>query len=202
LINGIIQYLESRLCSIAGNTRRFEILNKNSPKPPSLSEMDLAVAEGYLQELLLCLPVLGISLDKASLNETPNESRLFIKNSKGFQAVGIQTDSGFTVFKGSQASFDETNSLPQALKAKRRELIDKEIMKDSGKKYYEFTCDFSFGSPSTAAGVIQGRSVNGRTEWKNADGVPIKELEKEGFQSNTVNEPGELPQPMVQGHSF
>ncbi|WP_158227794.1 GIY-YIG nuclease family protein [Estrella lausannensis] len=162
LNKAIIQYLESRLLSLAAKTSRFKIHNKNTPKAPSLSEMDTDVAEGFLAELLLCLPILGVSLDIPSKNEVSTDNYLHIKNSKGTLAKGVLTDDGFIVFKGSRASLEETPSFPLSLKAKRMELIDRGVLKDSGQGYYEFTCDHSFGSPSTAAGVVQGRSANGR----------------------------------------
>jgi len=41
---------------------------------------------------------------------------------------------------------------------------------------YQFTQDYSFSSPSTAA--VLGRSANGRIEWKAADGRTLKELQE------------------------
>lgn len=123
--------------------------------------MDLAVSEGYLKELLLCIPVLGITLDKASANETPLDNRFFIKISPDIQATGAQTDNGFTVFKGSHASITERISIPSALKAKRNHLISKGILQDTGKGSHEFTTDFACGSPSTAAGRCP-RQINQR----------------------------------------
>jgi len=43
---------------------------------------------------------------------------------------------------------------------------------------YQFTQDYSFSSPSTAAAVVLGRSANGRIEWKAADGRTLKELQE------------------------
>jgi len=42
---------------------------------------------------------------------------------------------------------------------------------------YSFTQDQVFGSPSTAAGVVLGRTANGRIEWKSADGKTLKQLQ-------------------------
>jgi Domain of unknown function (DUF4357) len=42
---------------------------------------------------------------------------------------------------------------------------------------YVFTQDQVFGSPSTAAGVILGRTANGRIEWKNSEGNTLKQLQ-------------------------
>ena len=42
---------------------------------------------------------------------------------------------------------------------------------------YQFTQDYTFSSPSTAAAVVLGRSANGRVEWKGEDGRTLKELQ-------------------------
>lgn len=44
---------------------------------------------------------------------------------------------------------------------------------------YRLTQDYVFDSPSTAAGVLLGRSANGRIEWKTALGRSLKELQEE-----------------------
>jgi hypothetical protein len=43
---------------------------------------------------------------------------------------------------------------------------------------YQFTQDYTFSAPSTAAAVVLGRSANGRVEWKGADGRTLKELQE------------------------
>lgn len=180
LNKAIIQYLESRLCSISERCGRFQIENRNRPQIPSLSEMDLAVAEGYLAEMLLCLPVLGIPLEILGDEPATNKNKYYLKTGKGVCATAVQSDIGFTVLKGSFASIEEAKSIPSALKAMREELLSKQILFKSEKDHYIFSRDFTFGSPSTAAGVVQGRSSNGRIDWKDERGVSLKE--RENFQ--------------------
>ena len=38
--------------------------------------------------------------------------------------------------------------------------------------------DYTFNSPSTAAAVLLGRISNGRMEWKDAHGTPLKTLQE------------------------
>ena len=45
------------------------------------------------------------------------------------------------------------------------------------KEYFEFSDDYIFSSPSTAAVIVMGRNANGLTEWKNKDGKTLKEFE-------------------------
>jgi hypothetical protein len=42
-----------------------------------------------------------------------------------------------------------------------------------------FTKNYTFSSPSAAAGVIIGGSADGRLQWKNEQGKSIKDLEVE-----------------------
>lgn len=181
LNKAIIQFLEARLYQIAQYTGRFTILNKNAPQEPSLSEMDLAVAEGYLQEMLICLPVLGITLNEniSPLNNLLND-QFFIKNGKGISAIGAQTNDGFLVLKGSLASTYETPSIPIGLKAIRQSLHEKKNLQQTEQNHFIFTKDYLFKSPSTAAAVIIGASANGRTLWKNNKGITLKTIQTNG----------------------
>ena len=44
---------------------------------------------------------------------------------------------------------------------------------------YRLAQDYTFNSPSTAAGVLLGRSANGRIEWKDAKGRSLKESQEQ-----------------------
>ena len=53
--------------------------------------------------------------------------------------------------------------------AKRQELIDLGLLAQQSSDH-AFTQDYTFSSPSTAACVVLGRSVNGRLDWKDVQG--------------------------------
>ena len=59
----------------------------------------------------------------------------------------------------------------------RKDLIDKGVLALNGDKYI-FTQDYTFNSPSTASGVIMGRTSNGKKDWKNSKGITLKELQE------------------------
>ena len=59
----------------------------------------------------------------------------------------------------------------------RRALVQKGVLEDAGSSY-RLAQAYSFNSPSTAAGVLLGRSANGRVEWKDEDGRSLKELQE------------------------
>lgn len=171
-----IQYLEARLYQIAKRSGRFEVMNKNTPAKPSLSDMDLANSEEYLRDLLLCLPILGVPLNKEAPKKTTNENdRLFIKT-KGIVATGLQTKETFWVFKGSQAMALEQPSCPPTIKARRQSMIDQGLLQKEQDALI-FTKDCSFTSSSTPASLILGRAANGRVSWKDEQERSIKDLE-------------------------
>jgi hypothetical protein len=58
----------------------------------------------------------------------------------------------------------------------RKNLIDEGVLVDKV-DYFEFSDDYIFSSPSTAAGMVMGRNANGLSEWKNKDGKSLKEFE-------------------------
>jgi hypothetical protein len=60
----------------------------------------------------------------------------------------------------------------------RRDLQESGIVRADGDRFV-FVQDQAFGSPSTAAGVILGCPMNGRTAWKTNEGRTIKDLQAE-----------------------
>ena len=171
-----IQYLESRLLAILDETRRADIDNQNRPERPSLSEPDQAEAEGFLQEMLVCLPVLGLSVFEHA-RERPERRDVLSLRGKGIEAHGFETVDGFVVLQGAGCAVDEVASIPRYLADLRRSLRGRGVLAEDGGSL-RFTQDFTFDSPSAAAGVILGGSVNGREAWKDAAGRTLKEFQQ------------------------
>jgi hypothetical protein len=84
---------------------------------------------------------------------------------------------GFVVRSGSEAMKDEVPSCHLYLKELRSTLIGNGVLQQASSGYV-FTQDYVFNSPSTAAGVVQGRNANGRVEWKTKDGRTLRELQE------------------------
>jgi hypothetical protein len=59
----------------------------------------------------------------------------------------------------------------------RQELINNGVLALQG-AFLQFTQEYTFSAPSTAASAVLGRSANGRIEWKAADGRTLKELQE------------------------
>ncbi len=171
------KHLESRLVKLAREAKRAELKNDNKPQPPAVSEADSADAERFLANLLLCLPIVGIKMfEKVAVDQSKDDLLLRIKG-KGIEARGLDTAQGFVVQAGSQTVKQEVPSIHPYLHTRRKLLIDLGVLEDAG-GFYRFKQDYLFDSPSMAAGVILGRSSNGRDEWKDADGHTLKELQE------------------------
>lgn len=171
-----VQYLEARLIAQATRAKRCVLDNGNAPQLPSLSEADAADAEGFLTEMMLCFPVLGIGIFSAAAAEQKLGAELLAKG-KGVEARGAETTQGFVVRSGSRAVKSEVPSCLAYLKQLRSVLVANGVLKAAGDSYI-FTQDYVFASPSTAAGVVLGRSANGRTEWKTNDGKTLKAIQE------------------------
>jgi hypothetical protein len=57
------------------------------------------------------------------------------------------------------------------------ELIAQGVMVPDG-ECYRLTQDYVFSSPSLAAGILLGNSVNGLTAWRTACGKALKETKE------------------------
>jgi Domain of unknown function (DUF4357) len=173
-----IQYLESRLIVLAKEAKRARLDNEVGSSPPSLNEADQADVDSFLDDMLSIYPLLGITAFEKPKKPTKKETHLFLKNNiKKVCSTGAETADGFVVFKGSEMVTEESEACPDYATRIRRDLIDKGVVERKG-EVYVFTQDYSFSSPSSAGGVIQGRSTNGRECWKNSKGVTLKEIQE------------------------
>lgn len=174
------QYIESRLIERAVAAKRCHLDNGNEPSGPNLGDADAADAEGFLSHMLRVLPLLGLSAFEQKEIRTELQERMLLTctaKSKGIKATGYVQAGGFIVCQGSQAAAEEQNTIHDYMQAIRKDLITKGVLVADG-DHYRFAQDYDLSSPSTAAGVVLGRTANGRIEWKDAAGKRLKELQE------------------------
>ena len=171
-----IQYLESRLVELAAEAKRCELDNKNVPQLPSLSDADAADAELYLADMLLCLPIVGVTVFEKPRCQRGSSQDFFL-NAKGIAAQGYEDPGGFVVLSGSQVVKKEVASIHPYLSNLRKTLHSQGVLEDDG-TVYRLIQDYVFGSPSTASGVLLGSNSNGRTDWKDKDGRSLKRIQE------------------------
>ena len=173
-----IKYLENRLHDIAKAANRYKIDNSIVPTQSSISESDRAEMEEFIEYIKLLVNTLGHKVfdEKREFKAKQKQATFFIKAARGADGQGEQSSDGFVVFKGSKAAATVVNSMSPSFMKLRQKLIDEGVLADKG-EYLEFVDDYIFGSPSTAAIMVMGRSANGLTEWKTKDGKTLKEFE-------------------------
>jgi hypothetical protein len=178
-----VQHLEARLVRLAGEAKRATLDNANNPQPPHLSEADTADVESFLADVLSILPLVGLTAFEKP-RARGRKSILLVISSKGVKATGYESPEGFVVKEGSQVVADEVPSIHAYLSTFRKELLQQGVLTTEGESL-RFSQDYAFTSPSTAAGVVLGRSANGRIEWKDGKGRILKVIQEESVPSVT-----------------
>lgn len=172
------KYLEARLFEIATAAKRCRLQNKVPPGFPRLNDSDRDLAERFLAEMLVVLPAMGITAF-----ELPGEAAdapEFELTGNLASARGRETSQGFKVLAGSQARAVEVPSLSGSARELRRALLGNGVLAEQEESLF-FTQDYVFDSPSAAAKVLIGGSVNGRVAWRTAAGRTLKEVQDEGL---------------------
>ena len=183
------RYLEARLIKLAKGADRAKRKNANEGSLPVLSDLDIAVAEGFLAEILLICPMLGVQVfqkpgEQASSrygepsspdDQSLGSTRLHLTG-PGTKAEGAITADGFVVFAKSFGRIEEVTSF-RASYSEFREAMRHEnlLIEKSGR--LRLTRNHEFSSPSTAASVMLGRNSDGRLDWKTKDGITLKDLQ-------------------------
>jgi hypothetical protein len=175
-----VQYLESKLITLARETKRCALDNANSPNLPSISEADAADMDTFLEQMRLVFPILGIMAFEKPQTQSADQSTLYLEQ-RGAHGRGHEASQGFIVHAGSTARTDTVDSIPTHVVDLRKELVQQGVLKPSS-DHYQVTQDFTFSSPSAAAAVLVGGSCNGRTAWKDENGTTLKSLQEQASE--------------------
>lgn len=187
-----VKYLESRLVQLTKGAERYTIINGNEPQLPVLPRGDRDAMEEFLSNIRILLGVIGHkTLEKLATHENRNVNEI-ITNDKdnnpqsttdfklqisGIEADAILTDEGIVVLEGSQVSSNVRHSLSTGYVKLRKQLIESNIIVKGNGDTLLFTKDQLFTSPSQAAAIIVGYSINGRHVWKTNEGDTLKKIE-------------------------
>ena len=173
-----IKYLENRLHDIAKSAGRYTVDNSIVPTQSSISESDKAEMEEFIEYIKMLVNTLGHKVfdEKRDFRPKQKQELFFIKAARGAEGQGEPTSDGFVVYKSSKAAATFVNSITPNFVALRQKLMDEGVLVDRG-EHFEFSDDYIFSSPSTAAAIVMGRNANGLTEWKTKNGKTLKESE-------------------------
>lgn len=170
-----IRYLEGALIEKAQRVEKAHLMNAVS-SGAKLPESDAAEMNVFLEKCLQLLPVLGVSEFNEATRLPENEIELLYCGIKGLVATGRRTENGFVIYEGSQAILDHRPSATH-VKTKREALVAAGVLAERA-DHLVFTKDVEFGSPSTAGAIVRGGNTNGLTNWKNAAGIQLRDIEK------------------------
>ena len=175
-----VKYLENVANKKAGETNRYELENSAVPNRPHITESMEADAEDCFEIAKVLLSTLGFPLFDSVAREVVASAPVDVYKLKGngVEAEGSLVDDGFVVFKDSRVKATTVPSCHNFLINLRNELIQSGILVQDGETY-RFTEDYIFSSPSTAGGVILGRSTNGWTKWRNVNGKTLDEMKRQ-----------------------
>ena len=173
-----IKYLENRLHDIATAANRYKIENSIIPTRSSISESDRAEMEEFIEYIKMLVNTLGHKVfdEKREFKPKQKQEIFFIKAARNAAGQGEPTSDGFVVFKGSKAAAIIVNSISTSFIKLRQRLIDDGILVNQN-EFFEFSDDYIFSSPSTAAVMVMGRNANGLTEWRTIEGKTLKDFE-------------------------
>lgn len=178
-----IKYLESRLITIAKESNSSLIENSNNPKLSRISEADVSDMEYFVEQIRLILPTVGfqtlvtpVQHSKSNI-ETIESNKKFSIKSKSISATMVESDNGFIVLSGSQASKSLSNSIADGWVKIRKKLMDAGVLVESG-EHLQFIENATFSSPSAASSVILGRQAPGPISWIDSNGKSYKDLQE------------------------
>jgi len=168
-----VKYLESVLFADLKKAGRVKVEGGKDSIAARLSESDLADAEEFATNIRLLLPVIGFNFLKEAVEN--GQEKWFCKG-KDASATGVLSTEGFVVLKGSIIQGTETKTLHEYVKRLRKRILTSISSEPDAPK--ELQENEVFGSPSTAAAFVLGRSANGWLEWKNTDGKTLDEIKR------------------------
>lgn len=151
------------------------------PTKPNISEVDSAEVRQFMDTIKLILSSLGISILEPAIvdikmkKEDGIDIKEFILINKNLRAKMVIENDKYIVLKDSKSVINNRASCSIGIKKIRKELLDKGILINKENKFYEFTQNYIFDSPSAAGAVIVGGSINGQESWK-YKGKTLKEI--------------------------
>jgi len=194
------------LVEFANTAGRYKIENAASPQLPALPRADRDAMEEFINGVRTLLGVLGhrvleplvvriteskpvitvtlplatpeTPIQQTSVSQIPPQSQTFQLRVSNLIATAVRTDEGLVILANSEAANSIQNSLSGSYRALREHLMSSGVLVENGAKL-KFARDQLFRSPSQAAAVIVGYSINGRDAWRTPSGVTFTDFENQ-----------------------
>lgn len=190
-----VRFLESRLIRLTKQNGLARLTNATAPEGLYLPEAELSDMHQFVQQLLVLLPVLGLTFLRSALgseNESVGDTLSLSVNQpswgpraptlrvrptlsqsesplfvmNGGAARAIEVDGQMVVLAGSEAKAMDQASLASNVRMHRQRLLENGTLVPTGEpNVVKFLQDVAFSSPSAAAQAVMGTSRNGRSDW-------------------------------------
>lgn len=170
-----IRYLESICCEAIGSGGRYNLENGTAPVKNYVSRPVEADLLDNFETIKVLVSTLGFPLFDAVA--APQSGQLLYCRADGVEATGEYTDDGLVVFRGSTARAVEAPSASPWVSNLRAALTASGSLIQEG-DHLRFDKSHVFPSPSAAAVTVLGRTANGWSEWKYADGRTLNEVKR------------------------
>ena len=176
-------FLEWHCLKAARAAGRYQDENGNSgSKPHTPAPLEADCLEIFDTAKVL-LATLGYPLfSELGRTDSRADDELFFIKGTGASGKGLYTAEGFVVLKDSIARRDNVPSIiGTSVERMRERLVKEQVFRDEGDRFV-VTRNYRFGSPSSAAIALLGRTSNGWVEWKNKDGKSLDELKRQNIE--------------------
>lgn len=165
-------YLERLCIQRAKEADRYLVDNDTNGNKLNTTKPMEAECEELFETGETLMATLGFPLFKKPA-AAEDYTNLYFCKSSGTDAKAQYTQEGMAVLKGSKARAQVTDNFKdKGFHALRKQLESAGVLKLSGEQLV-FTQDYVFKSPSAAAAIVVGNSMNGWISWKNKDGKTL-----------------------------
>ena len=175
-------FLEWHCLQAATRAGRYELENSNNGSKPHTPAPLQADCMEIFETGQVLLATLGYPLFDAlgRARAGADGEREYRCTAAGADGRGLYTNEGFVVLAGSSGRRDNVKSIQgTSMERMRAKLVQSGVARVEGERIV-FAKDHLFGSPSTAAIALLGRSSNGWEAWKLPDGRTLDEVERGG----------------------
>lgn len=180
LTKGHVKYLESLLIKSVTKIGRCTLVNGTAHDYSNLPESDRADMSFFIEQIGTVLPVLGLDFlrERPSLAQQSarpvdaafKTSPRFVAEvpKYGIKAKAQEIDGEFVVLANSLArsAWGSTSTTNHSYKDLHHQLCNDSVLVPETDSLRRFATDYAFSSPSAAAAVVTGSTVNGRLKWK------------------------------------
>lgn len=176
-----VRFLEYHCQVIARDAGRYALQNavESEPFVPEPMKADLLDA---FDTMSILVSALGYPVFDALRTDEARDVYT-CTGPDGASGTGAPAEDGFAVYAGATIRQKVVPSAQQTIGPMRERLVESGVLIERDGRLM-FAQNYQFGSPSSAAMVILGRTANGWREWKAQDGRTLDEVMRQDRDAN------------------